>query len=117
MKTFLRILIVWLALLAVPFQGFAAAAALGCAHGTQHAPVAAMQHDHACHHHKSATARHHDGKCSNCAACCIGAAIAPPTVSLAGPAAVTGHPVASDAGPVPDADPDHPERPPRFTRA
>jgi hypothetical protein len=119
-KTFLRILIVWLALLAVPFQGFAAAAALGCAHSgpaqaTQ--PHVAMQHGHACHHQDSAKPAQHDGKCSNCAACCAGAAIVPPAVSLAGPVAEPSHYLVADAGPVPSADPDHPERPPRFKRA
>jgi hypothetical protein len=120
-KSLLRILIVWLALLAVPFQGFAAAAALGCAHsapahGMQH-DVAAPQHGHACHHHDATKTQQHDGKCSNCAACCAGAAIAPPVMSIAGPAGESTHQTIADALPVPSADPDHPERPPRFTRA
>jgi hypothetical protein len=120
-KSLLRILIVWLALLAVPFQGFAAAAAFGCAHsapahGMQH-NKAAMQHGHACHHQDSAKADAHDGKCSNCAACCSVAAIAPPAMPVAGVASESSHYLITDAGPVPSADPDHPERPPRFERA
>jgi hypothetical protein len=113
----LRIVIVWFALLAVPFQGFAAAAAFGCAHGTSHKPAAAMQHGHACHHHDAAKASHHDGKCSNCAACCVGVAIAPPVLAVATPPTASSRLVMADAGPVPSVDPDHPERPPRFARA
>jgi hypothetical protein len=120
-KSLLRTVIVWLALLALPFQGFAAAAALGCSHSAPaHAMehnTAAMQHGHACHHHDSTKAEQHDGKCSNCAACCAGAAIAPPAVSIAGPAGESSHSLIADTLSVPSADPDHPERPPRFTRA
>lgn len=117
MKSFARILIVWLALLAVPFQGFAAAAALGCAHGTAYKPMATMEHSHACHHHDAAKGGQHDGKCSNCATCCAGAAIAPPALTMAGlPPAATHH-LIGDAGAMPSFQPDHPERPPRFARA
>jgi hypothetical protein len=124
-KSLLRILFVWLVLLAVPLQGFAAAAAFGCAHGapahgmqaheTMRQP--AMQHGHACHQHHAAKADAHDGKCGNCAACCAGAAIAPPVMSVAGLATESSHYLIADAGPVPSADPDHPERPPRLARA
>ena len=122
MNAIIRSLIVWLVLLAVPFQGFAAAAALPCA------PSGAM-HDHAAMVHQghhvadAAGAVHHDGpghhagtKCGSCAACWAGAAMAP-AIAVPGmpqPASVT---IPFDAGPVPTFHPSLPERPPRSARA
>jgi hypothetical protein len=127
-KAIIRSLIVWVVLLAVPFQGFASAAMLGCAPATpakatgHHAAMADAAHAHHGTHQMVAgddahTPGQHDSKCSNCASCCLGAAIAPTTV-----AAVTMHAaptlsVPFDDGPLPSVDPDHPERPPRFERA
>jgi hypothetical protein len=90
-KLLLKSLIVWLLLLAVPFQGFAAATMLSCApvHAMQAAGHAqhdqhAMHDQHAQHaqhdqhaNDAKAQADHAGGKCDACAACCIGAAIAP----------------------------------------
>lgn len=120
-------------LLAIPFQGIASAAMLACAHdapqGTQPAAHAAPHHDAAsspCHEtqkmHDGASdlaqdAHDHDGSCSACAACCMGAAMAP-AASLRPPApslitallvAATGRLAAVDLA--------LPERPPRFPLA
>jgi hypothetical protein len=115
-KSFLRILIVWLALLAVPFAGFASAAA-AC-----RAPTVTHHHDAgACAQHHHDTQDHgskHDAKCANCAACCTAAVLAP--LAFAQPPLMppaSSHAIAFDAGHMPTVDPDHPERPPRFQRA
>jgi len=86
-------LIVWLMLVAIPFQGFASASMLMCA--PMQAPAmemaTSMDHDHhammmaqAMEHASAApadghdAANHHDGgKCNTCASCCFGAAMAP----------------------------------------
>ncbi|WP_123071791.1 hypothetical protein, partial [Massilia aurea] len=100
MKYSVRLLFVWLMLLAIPFQGIASAAMLACAHdagnsaaqGTQQATHAATAHHDAasspCHETQqihdgtpdlAQDAHDHDGSCSACAACCMGAAMAPAT--------------------------------------
>lgn len=122
MKVILRTLIVWLVLLAVPFQGLATAAMLPCA-GCDHTQARAHDGGLATPHHAAPDqAMHgcgvdHHAKCSNCADGCVGAAIAPssitPVVAHA-PAALS---IPFDAGHVPSVYPDHPERPPRFARA
>jgi hypothetical protein len=89
-NTLLKSLIVWLMLVAVPFQGFASATMLLCTPipataaaepGAQHdhAAMMASQHDHhAARAGDSAPADHHtDHKCGSCAACCLGASMAP----------------------------------------
>lgn len=121
-KSILRTLIVWLVLLAVPFQGLATAAMLPCA-GCEHAP-AMDHHTQATPHHAAAGqakmhghATDHHAKCSNCADSCVGAAIAPsglaPVVAHA-PAATS---IPFDARHVASVDLDHPERPPRSVRS
>lgn len=123
MKSFLRILIVWLVLLALPFAGVASAASTCCP------PVGAQPmhyHDggerhHACAQHHADAQDHggkHAAKCAHCAACCTAAMLAP--LAFAQPPLVppaSGHAIAFDAGHMPTVDPDHPERPPRFARA
>lgn len=124
-------------LLAIPFQGIASAAMLACAHdvvnnaaqGTQQAAHAAPHHGAAsspCHetqkmhdgsHDLAQDAHDHDGNCSACAACCMGAAMAPaaslnppaPTLTSALRVAATGRLAAVDLA--------LPERPPRFPLA
>lgn len=126
MKSFLRILIVWLVLLAVPFAGFAQAATSCCPPGGQHAMQHANMHHHdagqhhACadHHASQDHSNKHDAKCVNCADCCTVAMLAP--LAFAPPAVMpppSTHAIAFDSGHVPMVDPDHPERPPRFARA
>jgi hypothetical protein len=99
-KFLVKSFVVWFLLLAVPFQGFASATMLFCA--PIQAPASRMQaaaadHDHAAmmaeHHgagHQAAmtddasdqaadpaSAQHDGGKCTTCAACCVGASMAP----------------------------------------
>jgi hypothetical protein len=116
----LRTLIVWLALLAVPFQGFASAAMLPCAPQSHQGHPAAhtmMHHDHASHHCGVDKQGHHDAKHGNCAACCAGVAIAPPLMALSSAGTGATFATAFETGHVPTVHLDHPERPPRFARA
>ena len=138
MKHVVRSLLVWLILLALPFQGIASAAMLSCAHGMMQAaaPVAAampaMQHgasaaDGHCHSeadqtasaasHHDGEAHDHDGRCSACADCCIGALLAPAPALPATPpdAPAIAHQAA--AGRLAAVDLALPERPPRFALA
>lgn len=117
-------------LLAIPFQGIASAAMLACAHdapqGGHAAAHASAQHDATttpCHDMQDATPQaaqdghDHDGGCSACAACCIGAAIAP-TTSIAQPApSLNTALLVASAGRLPAVDLALPERPPRFPLA
>jgi len=130
-NTLLRTLTLWLVLLAVPFQGFASAAMLGCATGhmapAPAAPTAAGM-DHAQHgmhggeHHAMGapdagdghSMQHHgNAKCGACSACSIGAAIAPapvPAVPVHAPPRLA---APFSAGLLPSVDLALPERPPR----
>lgn len=89
MGSTLRALCVWLMMLALPFQGMAAASLRHCgpAHEATAPAAVSAGHDHARHHHaseSSASGSGHGaqavaakaGSCSACAACC--AAAAPP---------------------------------------
>ncbi|MDY0977244.1 hypothetical protein SOM61_19980 [Massilia sp. CFBP9012] len=135
MKYSVRLLFVWLMLLAIPFQGIASAAMLACAHdapqGTQQTAHATTAHHDAasspCHEMQDQApdtapdlaqdAHDHDGSCSACAACCMGAAmapaagVAPPPPSLATALLVTA------TGRLAAVDLALPERPPRFPLA
>jgi hypothetical protein len=95
-------LMIWLMLLAVPLQGFAAASMLSCesilsavnssansgtagkadSHTHHHSAMAEHQ-DHAEHgsatHHDGGTL-HADAKCGFCAACCVGATMSPSSI-------------------------------------
>lgn len=86
--TFFRTWLVWLMLLAIPLQGFAAASSLLCeAPGKPVAShVGANMHEGHCAGLDStppddakpdSTAAGSPAKCSNCAFCCVGMAIAP----------------------------------------
>jgi hypothetical protein len=129
-KYSVRLLFVWLMLLAIPFQGIASAAMLACAHdapqGTQQSAHAPAHHDAAsspCHETQDKTpdlahdTHDHDGSCSACAACCMGAAMAPaaginppaPSLTTTLLVAATGRLAAVDLA--------LPERPPRFPLA
>src|SRR3954464_14015629 len=118
-----------LVLLAVPFQGFAAAAMLPCGphHHAQHLPDAA-QRDHTAmpqHHAHAAAApdapakqgHHTSAKCGSCAACCIGAAIAPTTGLALAADARQSVAIPFDAARLPSVHPTLPERPPRSSLA
>ena len=139
MKTLARTVLVWFVLLAIPFQGFAAAA-MSCAHGK--APAAAgpaaspmaSGDKHAtkpsCHGEAGQLASQagsahegadgadaddqpHQKKCGNCSACSVGAAMAP--AASACPPDCCPCSCCPSAAParVAVADPDLPERPPR----
>lgn len=117
-------------LLAIPFQGIASAAMLACAHdapqGERHVVQASVQHDAAsspCHDMQAETpapaqdTHEHDGRCSACAACNLGAAMAPaPNIAVQPPALNCALPVAA-SGRLAAVDLALPERPPRFPLA
>ena len=119
MNTVLRTLFVWLLLLALPFQGVAAARMLpsaGLPQTTASAPAAApAQH---CHDmHQAATGDHtdksrnkHHGACADC--CIVVAPVPAPIVPP--PFAPPTWAIPFRAGHVPSVDPVLPERPPRF---
>lgn len=125
MKTVLRTLLVWLVLLAVPFQGFAAAA-MTCAHGMG-AVTAGQEAKAPCHGHAAQAA--HDTaqnamqdddsghaqhkKCGNCAACSVGTAMAPATQAAAPDCCPCSCCPGARQVQIGAADPDLPERPPR----
>jgi hypothetical protein len=120
--TLFRSLILWLALLAVPFQGFAAAAMLPCA-PPAHAHGAAGHGHPALHQHAAHDADadadaaaghgHHAGaKCGTCAACCVGAAIAPPSLPAVASIAPQSLSIPFDIGYLPSVHPTLPDRPP-----
>ena len=142
MKNLVRTLLVWLLLLAIPFQGLASAAMLTCAHdaGAAWAPVieataaADMPPSGHCHdgdtrpaamaamaahadqpaHAEHGAANHdHDSRCSACAACCMGAAMAPAPVLAAAPAATAQLRVPCTSDRPMAVDLAQPERPPR----
>ena len=140
MNTILRSLIVWLVLLAVPFQGFATAAMLGCGSGhgapaTLAAPAAAQMHtavlrtaqagphDMSGHDHATLAHSDHDQQnapghgnahaCSACSACSIGAAIAPAGLPALAVHAAPLPSVRFTDGHVPSVHLALPERPPR----
>jgi hypothetical protein len=105
MRELLKPFVLWLLLIAVPFQGYAAATMMCCgsAHSkgiehtaqepamqSMHSHASNMDHDHdedavatGSATHSDAGVQHHDGddskrvafKCSACASCCVGAAI------------------------------------------
>ena len=121
MNTVLRLLFVWLLLLALPIQGVAAAArmlpqvATPAATAAAHA-APAVQHCHdaapAADAAKAADEHHPDKHHGACADCCIGAAPVP--ASFAPPAcAPPSVAIPFRAGHVPSVDPALPERPPR----
>lgn len=121
-------------LLAIPFQGIASAAMLTCAHDAGQAPqhAAPMQHADAASGHcqdaeadVQATSSHaqqpgdheHDSRCSACAACCMGAAMAPAPAVAPAPQTSPTRLIAAATGRLAAVDLAHPERPPRFPLA
>ncbi len=146
MNTVRRFLLVWLLVLALPFQGVASASMLLCAPALPPAPVAAQAmmksmdvkpHDHAAmlkamaaadkahgdHHGGVEHDGHghdghgHDGKSRTCADCCVGAAMAPAMLPVLALAPPQFISIPFRAGHVPSVDPTLPERPPRTTLA
>lgn len=85
-----RILLTIMLLLALPLQGFAAAAMMNCAPSHHGLPGSAVVHEDAAphaHHHDSdhdpaSTSSRGKHACSACAACCIGGALMPSALRL-----------------------------------
>ena len=123
-KTLLKSLIVWLMLLAIPFQRFASATMLVCApmnsapQFAAKASAVAGQHQHhagnAADAADEAAAHHHaGGKCNSCATCCFGAFMAPSSASRV-PAEVRHFAFISlEVDRIASVDLAHPERPPQ----
>jgi len=106
-------------LVAIPFQGIASAAMLACAHD---APQASAHHDAAsspCHDMQDETVQaapdghDHDSSCSACAACNLGAAMAPATNVAPPPPALDSTLPVTVSGRLAAVDLALPERPPR----
>jgi len=113
---YLRLFLAWIVMLAVPIQGFAAASMLFCGQGTAHHAQAAVAehkhaagtpaHDHGKHQSKAkasaeastvktsagASAANLMHKCSACAFCCHGAAMAQTPLVVAPDAPVRADP-------------------------
>lgn len=133
-------------LLALPFQAIAAAAMPACAldapaiegQAGAHAPEASEQDDgarHPCHEtlaqapegtsertseptsERASDGHDHEGRCSACAACCMGAVLAPAPAIVAPPPALNTALPMTDSGRLAAVDLALPERPPRFVRA
>ncbi|MDO9312970.1 MAG: hypothetical protein Q7T97_00305 [Burkholderiaceae bacterium] len=116
-----RAALMWVLLVALPFQGFAAASMLGC--GPSHhrvsesaaleAAPAASAHEH--EHDASADHRDADkaSKCSVCAACCVGAALPAAALVFAAAAPADAPPTLRSMGAVGFLT-DGPDRPPRL---
>ena len=125
----MRWLMLWILLLALPVQGFAAATMVNCAgaheqmaHGTDHLYGAHAAHAaHAADSQHGEHADHQLGKlakfkCSACASWCIGAALRPAPLAVLSPApmlAPDAFVLASRIGFVTDG----PDRPPRVILA
>jgi len=138
MTALLRFLVVWLLLLAMPFQAYASATMMPCAsqthdskssmtmaraHDHDHAAMpAAMAHDgavanqlHHDHHADHCATRH--AKC-DCAACCVGAVLASTSTLAVMPMLdKLSEPPALYADFLPAVDLALPERPPQSPRA
>jgi predicted cobalt transporter CbtA len=105
MRIFLKPFVLWLLLIAVPFQGYAASAMMCCGsahakdashaaqsekHDHAHSAVSGLDHDHesalgaagttateqdSAHHHPGDGSKRAAFKCSACASCCVGAVL------------------------------------------
>ena len=135
----LRRALVWLMLLAIPFQGIASAGMVACAHAAATVAVMAPHHDAPpAHCHEagapagmlaSGTPEHppsghdqdhdqdHDERCSACAACCIGAAMAGAPTIPAAPQTLSARLAEAPTGRLEAVDLALPERPPRHPLA
>ncbi|WP_371763418.1 hypothetical protein [Massilia sp.] len=131
MKAILKVLIVWITLLAVPLHGFASATMSSCAplpaaapHGHEHDGMAddadladVDAHDgHAApdvHSDHAPSAHHHAGKCAACATCGSCVAMAPSFIAVLPVSAAPSVTVPFDQYLLQSADLALPERPPR----
>ncbi|WP_342114924.1 hypothetical protein [Pseudoduganella sp. OTU4001] len=110
MKSVIRVIALWLMLVALPFQGFASASMLRCG----------AAHDHSAMQAVAADSQHDCGssaKCSSMGDCCLGAALAYATPQAAAqPQPVTRLRLADPEPPQP-VDLALPKRPPRAVLA
>ena len=129
MTVLLRSLIVWLMLLALPYQGYASATMLLCLAPAQ-ATMAAGAHDHAAmmagavahddgdkrHQHGGSKSAHGGMKCSGSACCAAAAPVTPPLMTVPSLPLVSALiPFYSDF--LPAVHLAHPDRPPQGIRA
>jgi hypothetical protein len=129
-KSIVRSLLVCFLLLALPFQAFASASMLPSAGHALSAEATVDDEVPPCHQqmqmqmpmqkvklaaasmHDDHASQHAKGKCGTCAACCVGAAMAPGLpAALALPPPITAS-IPFRAGHLPSVDPVLPERPP-----
>ncbi|WP_430434487.1 hypothetical protein [Methyloversatilis sp.] len=111
-------------LLALPLQGFAAAAMISCAPshhgmlttGAMHDDVAAHAYHHGGDHDPAATPSQGKHACSACAACCIGGALTPSALRLPGDFSTHLRPLPAHVTP-PAFITEGTERPPRYDLA
>ena len=98
MHRILRALTIWIIALALPLQGYAAAAMIAC--GPMHSQMASASNQSASHDHHDAVGHAHHGKghadepsgfakflkfkCSACASCCTASAAPSPVVPFLG---------------------------------
>jgi hypothetical protein len=120
-KSIVRLLLVCFLLVALPFQAFAQASMRPLAVPAKQVPPCHQQmnmdHEHklmaqASVGHDDHATQHAKGKCGTCAACCVGAAMAPSlpaSLALAPPATSL---IPFHAGHMPSVDPVLLERPP-----
>lgn len=122
MKLIHRFLLVWLLLLALPFQGLASASMLACAPAVSApamvAKTAGADGGHCAAHHPNRQRHHghgdhHGGKAGACSACCVGVAMAPAALPALAAAPSRFISIPFRAGHVPSVDLALPERPPR----
>ena len=139
MKLLLKSFIVWLMLLAIPFQGYASATMMLCASAAHAGHAAQVEsalsgpapahfgHDHAAHNHLAMSAdtpHHHAGtahdgaKCGMAGACCCAGALPMATFAVHLPAlGSTSEAIPFHPDFLPAVDLAHPERPPQSARA
>ena len=129
MTVLLRSLIVWLMLLALPYQGYASAMMQLCAVPAQ-ATMAAGAHDHAAmmaagahgddgvnaHHHGGAKSAHGGMKCGGSACCAAAAPVPAPVMTVPSLSPVSAM-IPFYSRFLPAVDLAHPERPPQGIHA
>jgi hypothetical protein len=120
-KSIVRLLLVCFLLVALPFQAFAQASMRPLAVPAQQVPPCHQQmnlgHEHktmvqAASGHDHHAAQHAKGKCGTCAACCVGAAMAPSLPASLALAPSSTALIPFHASHLPSVDPVLPERPP-----
>jgi hypothetical protein len=123
MKSVCQTILIWLMLLAVPVQGFAAASMLLCepivvSHSGSspphhHEQTQLSQDGEHAHHHQHTGKHHTADKCGACAACCIAVAMTAPASAVLPQMHIDSERIAAlDAFPS-SVVPDYPDRPPQ----